>query len=75
MPLQKITAASTGHGNAAAVTQGSMPQGKRKVKGPALLIKRYVDPNSKHVYYGQVTVGGETYSCGECVAMETAEGT
>lgn len=53
-----------------------MSRGKRKgKKGPGLLVKRYVDPNSKHVYYGQVTVDGETYSCGECVAMETAEGT
>lgn len=44
--------------------------GGLRVDGPTPLVKKWTDPNTKQVYYNQIVVDGETYSCGECVAME-----
>lgn len=45
-------------------------RGKAKDPVPQLLMKKWTAAN-KDVYFGKVRLGSETYTCGDCVAMET----
>lgn len=51
--------------------EGSIPDEEESVPEP--LMKKWTAENGQ-VYYGKIRVGSETYTCGDCVAMETDEG-
>lgn len=54
-----------------------MPPRRKNNRGgeslPTLLIKKWTAEN-KEVYYGKIRVNSETYSCGDCVTMDTDKG-
>lgn len=48
-------------------------EGDQGMTKPELSMKKWTSEGGRE-YYGKVRVEGETYGCGECVAMETDVG-
>lgn len=51
----------------------SVPPQRDEGEVPTLLIKKW-DGVGGEAYYGRLRLGGISYSCGDCVAMETDRG-